>query len=72
MMKYLVVKVKNEELFFNADEGMGEFVCNTPMLLDKEQADSIMKYCDLIYHFDEDRTFSKQDLEVREVELNLI
>lgn len=72
-MKQFVVKVKGEDLFFNADEMMGEFVCDTPILLDKEQADDIMKYCpDEIFHFDENRTFSKKDLEIRQVELNVI
>lgn len=76
-MKYLVVKVKNEDLFFNADEMDGSYVCDTPMLMGKDQADSIMKYCDELYNYDYDssvemRRFTSDDLEVREVELNLI
>lgn len=70
-MEFLVVKVKNHDLFFNADEGMGEYVCETPLLLDKEQADSIMKYCTEIYSLDGD-TFTNADLEVKTVKLNLI
>lgn len=72
-MKYLVVKVKGKNLFFNADEGMGEYICDTPMLLDKEQADSIMKYVpDEIWHVDESTSFTKDYLEVKEVELNIL
>jgi hypothetical protein len=71
-MKHLVVKVKNKDLFFNADEGMGEYVCSIPMLLDKEQADSIMKHCQEIYDIDTDDVYTNQDLEVREVELKYV
>lgn len=72
-MKYLVVKVKGENLFFNADDAIGDFICDTPMLLDEEQADSIMKYCDEIYHFEDmDKVYTNGDLEVREVELSII
>jgi len=78
-MKYLVIKVKDKDLFFNADEAMGEYVCSTPMLLDKDQADSIMKYCpDKIWNYhdaaigNEDEWVNKDQLEVKEVTLNLI
>ena len=71
-MKYLVVKVKNEDLFFNADEMEGPYVCDTPMLMCKDQADSIMKYADELYNYDTDELFTNNDLEIREVELNLI
>lgn len=71
-MKHFVVKVKGKDLFFNADEGMGEYVCPTPMLLDKEQADSIMKYCQSIYHMDDEQVFYKHHLEIREVELKIL
>lgn len=71
-MKHLVVKVKNKDLFFNADEGMGEYVCSIPMLLDKEQSDSIMKHCQEIYDIDTDDVYTNQDLEVREVELKYV
>lgn len=72
-MKYLVVKVKDKDLFFNADEGMGEYVCNTPLLLDKEMADSIMMHCHEIYHFDDmDEMYTNEQLEVKEVELNIL
>lgn len=78
-MKYLVIKVKGKDLFFNADEAMGEYVCSTPMLLDKEQADSIMKYSpDKIWNYtansnqtNEDEYVSKNQLEVKEVILNI-
>lgn len=71
-MKYLVVKVKDKDLFFNADEAMGEYICSTPMLLDKGQADSIMMYCpDKIWICDsKDEWVSKDQLEVKEVTLN--
>jgi hypothetical protein len=71
-MKYLVIKVKDKDLFFNADEAMGEYVCSTPMLLDKEQADSIMMYCpDKIWICDnKDEWVNKDQLEVKEVTLN--
>ena len=71
-MKYLVVKVKNEDLFFNSDEMEGSYICDTPMLMDKEQADSIIQYCDELYNYDDNRLFTSDDLEIREVELNLI
>ena len=70
-MEYLVVKVKNRNLFFNADEGMGDYVCETPMLLDKEQADSIIKYAIDIYSIDGEK-FTNADLEVKSVKLELI
>lgn len=72
-MKYLVVKVKDKDLFFNADEAMGEYICSTPMLLDKDQADSIMRYCPSkiwLYGDSEDEWINKDQLEVKEVTLN--
>ena len=71
-MKFLVVKVKDKDLYFNADEMEGPYVCDTPMLMGKDQADSIMKYADELYNYDTDDQFTKNDLEIREVELNLI
>jgi len=72
-MKYLVVKVKDKDLFFNADEMMGDYVCNTPMLLDKDQADSIMMNCHEVYHFDSmDEVYTNDQLEIKEVELNIL
>ena len=75
-MKYFVVKAKNENLFFNADEGMGEYMCETPFILNKEDADSIVKYMSEVYQFDDceepTKTFTKEELEVREVKLTLV
>jgi len=71
-MKFLVVKVKDKDLYFNTDEMEGPYVCDTPMLMGKDQADSIMKYCDELYNYDSDVVFTNNDLEIREVEVNLI
>ena len=74
-MKFLIVKVKDKDLYFNADEMEGAYVCNTPMLMDKDQADSIMKYADELCNYDNydaDEVFTKDQLEVREVEVNII
>ena len=71
-MKFLVVKVKDKDLYFNADEMEGPYVCDTPMLMCKDGADSIMKYCDELYNYDSDEKFTNNDLEIREVEVNLI
>lgn len=51
---------------------MGEYACNTPMLLDKEQVDSIMKYCHELYLMDGDEVFYNHHLEVKEVELKYV
>jgi hypothetical protein len=50
----------------------GAYVCNTPMLMDKEQADSIMEYAIELYNYDTDEQFTNDQLEVREVELNIL
>ena len=51
---------------------MGEFICNKPLLLDKEQADSIMLHCHEIYHIDNmDEIYTNDQLEIKEVELNI-
>jgi hypothetical protein len=74
-MKFLIVKVKDRDLYFNADEMEGAYVCNTPMLMDKEQADSIMEYADELCNYDNydaNEVFTKDQLEVREVELNIL
>ena len=77
-MKYFVVKVKNEDLFFNVDMMEGEFMCPMPILLDKFQADetmdSINSFPDSeIYHYEDiNKVYSKDEIEVREVHLNLI
>jgi hypothetical protein len=71
-MKFLIVKVKDRDLYFNADEMEGPYVCSTPMLMDKDVADSIMKYTIELYNYDTDEQFTNNDLEIREVEVNLI
>ena len=71
-MKFLVVKVKDKNLYFNADEMEGPYVCDTPMLMGKDQVDWIMKYCDELYNYDSGVVFTNNDLEIREVEVNLI
>ncbi len=82
-MKFLVVKVKDKDLYFNADEVEDirqstsynyrhTYVCDTPMLMGKALADSIMKYADELYNYDTDEQFTNNDLEIREVEVNLI
>jgi hypothetical protein len=71
-MKFLIVKVKDRDLYFNADEMEGAYVCNTPMLMDKEQADSIMEYAIELYNYDTDEQFTNDQLEVREVEVNIL
>jgi hypothetical protein len=71
-MKFLIVKVKDKDLFFNADEVEGPYVCDTPMLMDKTQADSIMKYAIEVYNYDTNDVYTNDQLEVREVELNII
>ena len=71
-MKFLIVKVKDKDLYFNADEMEGAYVCNTPMLMDKAQTDSIMEYAIELYNYDTDEQFTNNDLEIREVEVNLI
>jgi hypothetical protein len=71
-MKFLIVKVKDRDLYFNADEMEGAYVCSTPMLMDKDVADSIMEYAIELYNYDTDEQFTNNDLEIREVEVNLI
>jgi hypothetical protein len=78
-MKYLVVKVKDKDLFFNADEGMGEYVCSIPMLFHKEMEDTIMiqlrkcQFYDEIYHLDNmDEVYTNDQLEIKEVELKVL
>jgi hypothetical protein len=36
-MKFLIVKVKDKDLYFNADEMEGAYVCDTPMLMNKNK-----------------------------------
>ncbi len=71
-MKYLVVKVKGQDLFYSCHDSLGEYVCSTPMLLDKEQADSIMMYCIEVYHLDSEEVFTNDQLEIKEVQLNYV
>jgi hypothetical protein len=71
-MKFLIVKVKDKDLYFNADEMEGPYVCDTPMLMNKEQADSIMEYAIELYNYDTDEQFTNDQLEIKEVELNIL
>jgi ABC-type transport system involved in Fe-S cluster assembly fused permease/ATPase subunit len=71
-MKFLIVKVKDRDLYFNADEMEGAYVCDTPMLMDKAQADSIMQYANELYNYDTDEQFTNDQLEIKEVELNIL
>lgn len=70
---FYILKIKDRDLFFNADEMIGEYICNIPMLLDLETKNSIVKYCpDKIFSLYNDEEFSKDDLEIKEVELKYI
>lgn len=77
-MKFLVVKVKDKDLYFNADEMEGHnkiykpYICDTPMLMGKDQADSIMKYCDELYRYDSCEKFTNNDLEICEVSFSCL
>jgi hypothetical protein len=71
-MKFLIIKVKDNDLYFNADEMEGPYICDTPMLMDKEQADIIMESVDELYNFDTHEVFTNNQLEVKEVELNIL
>lgn len=77
-MKYFVVKVKDEDLFFNVDMMEGEFMCPVPILLDKFQADEIMdsisNYPDngVPSYEDINKVYGKDEIEIREVQLNLV
>jgi hypothetical protein len=72
-MNTLIVKVKNKDLYFNADEMEGPYVCKTPMLLSKEEADSIIKYCDELYSYENfDESYKSEDLEIKTVEIKII
>lgn len=71
-MSLFVVKVKDKELYFNADEGNGEFVCNTPMVMDETQANDVLKYCSELYDIETDDMYHISDMEVREIKLQLI
>lgn len=70
-MKYFIIKLKDHDLFFNA-EGIGEYICGTPMLMDKEQADDVMKYSDIFYDINGVTTYSKDQFEIREVSLQIL
>ena len=71
-MKFLIIKVKDNDLYFNVDEMEGPYICDTPMLMDKEQSDIIMESVDELYNFDTNEVFTNNQLEVREVELNIL
>ena len=68
-MKYLVVKVKGKDLFFNADEAEGEFLCDTPIFLDRSQCDSIIDYCEDLVDISNGDIYTTDDLEIAEVTL---
>lgn len=66
-----VIKVKDKDLYFNADEGMGEVICEIPLIMDKQQADFIISYSYNIYDIDGQNVYKTNDLEIREVEIKL-
>ena len=71
-MKFLIIKVKDQNLYFNADEMEGPYICDMPMLMDKEQSDLIMGFIDELYNYDTNEVFTNNQLEVREVELKIL
>ena len=70
-MTYKVIKSKGEELFYNFDEIRGRMMFPTPMLMDESKAQSIFNNLSEILHYDEPRVFTKQDLEICEVNVTL-
>ena len=59
-MKFLIIKVKDNDLYFNADEMEGPYICDTPMLMDKEQINRAP-------HFEELLTTEEAYLKVAQV-----
>lgn len=51
-MDLYVVKVKDKDLFFNANDMMGEYICDFPLVVDKETADNIMKFAPSIMFYE--------------------
>jgi hypothetical protein len=79
-MDLYVVKIKDKNLFFNADEISGEYISPLPLIVDKKTADRIMLYCpEEIYTNPLDieyfkmpkdlTTFKREELEIKKIKL---
>ena len=66
-----VVKVKDKDLYYNADEGMGDYICDVPLILDKEQAEAVIKYTDSIFDLDGTTEYLNSDLEVKQMQFTI-
>ena len=75
-MSYFIIKAKNKELFYNYDDAIGNFMCDTPALLNKELADIIWEGSTKGYHDVSNETetniYYKRNIEIKEIELKYI
>ena len=72
-MNYFIIKVKDKDLFYNEDSIMEQFVCDIPILLTKKESEILMRdFKGDIYTRNEKYKFSKEDLEVKEVQITFI
>lgn len=78
-MDLYVVKVKNEDLFFNADEMVGEYISPLPLVVPKETAYDIMRFAPDEIPIEqpfyglkfnsEKKSYSKSDLEIKKIKI---
>ena len=70
-MEKFVVKIKGKDLFFNADE-IGEYISDSPLLLDSDQAKSIVTYCEEVWDLDGINKYTNSDLEIRQAKITIL
>lgn len=71
-MNLTVIKVKDKDLFLNTDDINGEYLDTIPMVLEKSEAESTLKYCsdNIWVIYTKDETINKSLLEIKEIEIN--
>lgn len=70
-MKFLVVKLKDADLFYNENSEWGDHLSKTPLLLNQRDANLVIRYFTKPYSPETDQFYNPELLEIKEVEITL-
>lgn len=71
-MNYYIIKLKNQDLFFNHDSHFGDYISDIPILLIKEEADNIIENLHIGWikpDNQEEVNYHKNDFEIKKVSI---
>lgn len=69
-MIYFAIKIKNQNLFWNSSDVLGDYISESPYLMKtKKEAEEVLNFLDNTYNEITNEEFSADDYELVQVEL---